>query len=192
MAYLILGLILFLGTHSIRIFAESWREKQISKWGEQAWQGVYSLISIVGFILLIWGFSQAWSETDLLWNPPIWTKYLAALFTLISFIFFAAAYVPGTKIKAKLGHPMILGVKLWAFAHLISNGSVADIVLFGSFLIWAILDFRASRRREKIAKDIPIFIGYKRDIMVIIIGGIAWGIFAFYLHGLLIGVKPLT
>lgn len=192
MAYLIVGLILFLGTHSIRIFAESWRDKQIRIRGEQVWQGVYSLISIAGFILLVWGFSEARTETHLLWHPPVWTKYLAALFTLISFIFFVAVYVPGTKIKAKLGHPMILGVKLWAFAHLISNGSVADIVLFASFLTWAVLDFRSSRRREKTVRDIPVFISYKRDLMAIIIGCVAWGVFSFYLHGILIGVKPFS
>ena len=190
MVYLIIGVILFLGTHSIRIFADDWREQQISKRGEQAWQGVYSLLSLAGFILLIWGFGEARAETHFLWHPPVWTKHLAALFTLISFIFLTAVYVPGTKIKARFGHPMILGVKLWAFAHLIANGSVADVVLFGSFLLWAILDFRASRRREKHARDIPIFISYKRDAIAIIIGGALWYVFAFYLHGLLIGVKP--
>ena len=190
MIILIIGLILFLGTHSVRIYAFDWREGQIRKRGEKVWQGIYSLISLLGFVLIIWGYGEARAETQILWNPPIWTKHLAALLTIPAFILLFTPYIPGTKIKTKIGHPMILGVKLWALAHLISNGALVDIVLFGSFLLWAILDFRASRMRDRAAGTIYIFQGYKRDVIAIIIGLVTWAVFALYLHGLLIGVKP--
>lgn len=192
MLLLITGLILFLGTHSVRIYADNWRTAQISKQGEQTWQGIYSLLSLAGFALIIWGFGEARTATQILWYPPVWTKHLASLLTLISFIFIAAVYVPGTKIKAKLGHPMILGVKIWALAHLIANGSVADLVLFGSFLVWAILDFRSSRRRPKIADASSVVVSGKQDIIAIIVGTVLWAAFAFYLHGMWIGVKPFA
>lgn len=189
MLLLIIGLVLFLGTHSVRIYAESWRNAQIQKRGEQAWQGIFSFISIIGFLCIVWGFGDARTTSHMLWYPPAWTSYLASVLTAVAFVFFVAVYVPGTKIKAKLGHPMILGVKLWAFAHLLANGAVVHIILFGSFLAWAILDFRSSRRRDKAAGTIYIFQSYRRDAIAVVIGLVTWAVFAFYLHGVLIGVK---
>ena len=147
MTLLTLGLILFLGLHSLRIFADSWRTAQIARLGEKPWKGLYSLASIVGFVLLIEGFGRARAATVVLWSPPFWTHYVAAVLTLIAFVLVVAAYVPGTRIKSWVHHPMVLGVKVWAFAHLISNGTLADVVLFGSFLVWAIAVFASSRRR---------------------------------------------
>ena len=189
MLILILGLILFLGMHSVRIYAEPWRNAQINKRGLFTWQGIYSIISLIGFLLILWGYRDARLATAVLWHPPGWTKQLAALLTLPAFILFIAAYVPGTKIKATIGNPMIVGVKLWATAHLISTGTMLNIILFGAFLLWAILDFRTARRRDKAEGVTYEFISYSRDVMVIITGSIAWAVFAMYLHSMWIGVK---
>ena len=190
MLLLIIGLILFLGMHSVRIYADGFRAEQVRKRGEKVWQGLFSLVSLAGFLLIIWGYGDARLDSQILWHPPVWTKHLAALLTLPAFIFFVAAYVPGTKIKATLGHPMILGAKLWALAHLLANGALVDVVLFTSFLLWAVLDFRTSRRRDKADGTRYTFIGYSRDVIALVIGIVAWVVFALYLHGMWIGVKP--
>ena len=192
MLLLIIGLILFLGMHSVRIYASDWRAEQISKRGENTWMGFYSLVSIIGFLLIIWGYGDARLDTQILWHPPAWTKHLAALLILPAFILFVAAYVPGSKIKATLGHPMILGTKLWAFAHLLSNGALVNVILFASFLLWAILDFRTSRRRDKAAGTTYEFISYSRDAIATVVGLVAWAGFSIYLHGMWIGVKPFA
>ena len=135
--YLAAGLLLFLGVHSVRVFANDWRNQTLARIGEKPFKGVYALLSIVGFVLLVWGYGQARQQGVMLWNPPVATRHLAALLTLIAFVLLAAAYVPGNQIKAKLHHPMVLGTKVWALAHLLANGSVASVVLFGSFLLWS-------------------------------------------------------
>ena len=127
----------------------------------------------------------------MLWSPPFWTHYVAAVLTLIAFVLVVAAYVPRTRIKSKLHHPMVLGVKVWAFAHLISNGTLADVVLFGSFLVWAIADFAASRRRDRIAGTVYPPGTATKDAVAVVVGVVAWAVFAFWLHGWWIGVKPL-
>ena len=191
MSLLILGLIVFLGTHSLRIFADSWRGAQIARIGENPWKGLYSLVSVAGFVLLIWGYGRARSDTIVLWQPPPWTHYLAALLVLIAFVLIAAAYVRGTRIKGALHHPMLLGVKSWAFGHLIANGTLADVVLFGSFLVWAMVDFAASRRRDRVAGTVYPAGTVARDAIAIAIGVATWAVFAFYLHERWIGVRPL-
>ena len=192
MLLLILGLILFLGMHSVRIFADDFRTAQISKRGEGAWMGIYSLISILGFMLIIWGYGDARATSPILWNPPIWTKHLVTMLTLPVFILFGAAYVSGTKMKAVLGHPMILGTKLWAFAHLLVSGALVNVFLFGAFLLWAVLDFRSSRKRTKAAGITFEFAGYSRDAIAIVIGLLTWVVFSMYLHEMWIGVKPFA
>ncbi len=190
MTFLIFGLILFLSAHSVRIFADDWRTRQIARVGENAWMGWIALVSLVGFVLIIWGYDLAREVPIPLWEPPIWTRHLAALLTFLAFILIIAAYVPGTHIKSKLGHPMILGVKTWALAHLIANGMLADVVLFGSFLVWAIVDFIKSRKRDRVA-DTQYPVGViSRDIIAVVIGLVAWAVFAMFLHTKLIGVAP--
>ena len=190
MLWLILGLVLFLAPHSVRIVADDWRAARIASMGEHKWKLAYTIVSIAGFALIVYGYGQARMAPVVLYTPPVWTRHLAALLTLPAFVLIAAAYVKGTRIKARVGHPMILGVKVWALAHLIANGTLADVVLFGSFLVWAVLDFIASRRRDRAAG-----ISYppgpaSRDLIAIGAGGLAWAIFGFVLHGPLIGVRP--
>ena len=192
MTALILGLVIFLGAHSVRIFGEGWRSSTRQRIGENAYKGVYTLASLAGFALLVWGFGQARQQPVLLWTPMVWTRHVAALLMLVSFVLLAAAYVPGNGIKARTKDPMILGVKTWALAHLIANGTLADVVLFGSFLAWAVLDFRAARQRRKAGREpapsTPA--SGARTAVTVVAGVVAWAAFAFWLHGLLIGVRP--
>ncbi len=192
MTYLILGLVVFLGTHSVRIFAEDWRVRTIARMGQNPWKGIYSLISIAGFVLLVWGYGQARQAGGALYDPPLFMRHVTALFMLISFVLVAAAYVTGNHIKAAIGHPMAAGVKLWAFAHLLSNGSLAAVILFGAFLAWAIVDFIVARKRDRAAgTQYPAGSG-ARTAATVVAGVAAWAVFAFWAHLWLIGVAPFA
>lgn len=187
MTILILGLLLFLGAHSVRIVADDWRTRQIARLGEGAWKGGYTVVSLLGFGLIIWGYGLARLEPVPLWTPWIGGRHLASLLTLVSFVLLVAAYVPGNAIKAKLGHPMVLAVKVWALAHLLANHTLADLVLFGSFLVWAVLDFRSARRRPAV---VPVATSALRTALVVVIGLLAWAGFAMWAHAAWIGVRP--
>ena len=190
MTLLIAGLVVFLGAHSVRIVADPWRTRTIARVGEGPWKGVYSLVSLAGFALIVWGYGMARGTPVVLWTPPVWTRHLAALLTLPAFVLVTAAYVPGNRLKAAVGHPMIAGVKVWAFAHLVANGMLADVVLFGAFVAWAVVDFAASRRRDRLAGRSYPAGRVGGDLAVVGIGIVAWAVFAFVLHGPLIGVRP--
>ncbi|MEO7067630.1 MAG: NnrU family protein [Rhodanobacter sp.] len=191
MSVLILGLLIFLGVHSVRVFADDWRRQQIMRLGENRWKGLYTLASLIGFGLLCWGFGLARQQPVLLYVPPLALRHLNALFTLLAFVLVAAAYVPRNHLKAKFGHPMLLGVKLWAFGHLLATGMLHDVVLFGAFLLWAVVLFIVSRRRDRRAGTVYANGTLSGDVMVIVIGALAWIVFAFWLHLWLIGVKPM-
>ena len=192
MSALILGLLLFFATHSARIFADDARARFIAQHGLAKWKLGYSLLSIVGLALIVWGYGQARIEPVPLWPPPVWTRHLAALLTLPAFVLVAATYVPGTLMKAKLGHPMLAVVKLWALAHLIANGTLADLLLFGSFLVWAIADFASARRRDRAAGLVPPAGALGRDAVAVVVGLVAWFAFARHLHAWLFGVAPFA
>ena len=203
MTLLVLGLVLFLGAHSVRVFAEGWRTAMVARLGANGWKGAYSLASIIGLVLIVVGFGAARAQPVLLWVPPVWTRHLAALLNLVALVMLMAAYVPGNAIKARLKHPMILGVKVWAFAHLVSNQMLADVVLFGAFLAWAVLDFRAARARDRAdgatavtaataataatAVRAPALVP---TLVTVAVGVAAWAFIAFWAHGAWIGVKP--
>jgi uncharacterized membrane protein len=191
MLYLLLGLVVFLGVHSVRIFAEDWRNQTRARLGEAAWKGLYSLFSLAGLALLIWGFGQARQQPVQLWNPPTGMRHLASVLMLASFVLLAASYVPGNRIKARLHHPMVLGVKFWALAHLLANGTVAHVLLFGGFLAWAALDFRAARHRDRREHTRYPEGTTGATGVTVAIGVAAWIGFTLWLHGLLIGVRPL-
>lgn len=190
MQQLILGLAIFLGVHSTRIFAEDWRNARRAAMGEMAWKGAYSLLSLIGLVLIVVGYGQARLSPTLLWVSPTWAAHLAALLTLLSFVLLVATYVPGNAIKQRLKHPMILGVKVWALAHLLANGTLADLILFGSFLVWAVLCFRSARRREPApvtGRASPL-----ATALTVAIGLGAWAAFAMWGHAALIGVRPFA
>lgn len=192
MIYLILGLVLFLGVHSVRIVADDWRTARIAAMGEGKWKGIYAIVSIIGFVLICYGYGLARQAPINIWAPPLWTRHITALLTLPVFILLAAAYVPGSHIKAALKHPMTLSVALWALAHLLSNGRLDDILLFGGFLLWAAFVFRAARQRDRAQAIAYRATGMSRDVIVIVIGLAVWTVFALYLHGMLIGVRPFA
>jgi len=190
MTVLILGLVLFLGAHSVRIFADGWRTRTVARVGAGTWKGLYTVVSIAGLALIVWGFAQAKQQPVVLWQPPVAMKHLNSLFTLLAFVFLAAAYVPRNQIRARLHHPMVLGVKLWAFGHLLATGKLADVVLFGAFLLWAILDFRAARQRDRALGTTYPPGTLPGTLIAVVVGVVAWAVFAFWLHAAWIGVAP--
>ncbi|MGC4078834.1 MAG: NnrU family protein [Rubrivivax sp.] len=190
MTQLILGLVLFLGAHSVRIYGDDWRTRMRARLGENGFKGLYSVLSLVGLVLIVRGYGDARLDPVALWTPMLWTRHLAALLVLIAFVLNFAAYVPGNQIKAKLHHPMILGVKVWAFAHLLANHTLADVVLFGSFLVWAVLDYRSARQRDARAGTVYAPGRLSMTLVTVAVGVAGWAVFAFWLHGWLFGVRP--
>ena len=192
MLTLVAGLVLFLGAHSVRVFADGWRASTIARVGEKPWKGVYSLVSIAGFVLLVVGYGLARQQPVVLWSPPpVGLRHLASLLTLVAFVLVVATYLPGNQLKAKLHHPMILGVKAWALAHLLANNMLADLVLFGSFLAWAVLDYRAARQRDRQRGTVYPPGTASRTALTVVAGVVAWAVFAFWAHRVLIGVSPM-
>jgi len=192
MSYLVLGLVIFLGVHSVRIVAERWRTQQQLRLGPQGWRAAYSLVSVAGFVLIVWGFGLARQTPTQLWSPPVGMRHLAALLNLLAFVLVAAAYVPGNRIKTWVQHPMVAAVVLWALAHLLANGNLAHVVLFGSFMLWAVADFAAARQRDRLDAQAPTPAMRKgANGIAVAIGVASWVAFTLWLHGLLIGVRPL-
>ena len=192
MTLLIAGLIVFLGVHSLRIFAEDWRGRQIARLGPGAYKGIYSLASVLGLALVVVGYGQARVAPLVLWDPPLWARHLTALLTLFAFVLVVAAYVPRNRIKAAVGHPMILGVKIWAAGHLLSNGSAPDLLLFGGVLLWAAIDFRAARRRDRVQPPVRVRPTLTGTVATIVVGAGLWAAFALHLHVRLFGVRPFV
>jgi len=190
MLFLTLGLLLFLGTHSVRIVADGWRTRNRDRLGASRWRVLYSLLSMLGFVLITWGFGQARQAPVQLWSPPLGLRHLALLLTLLSFVLLAATYVPGNRIRARIRHPMSVAVMLWALAHLLANGNLAHVVLFGTFLIWSVLVFLAAKARD--ARDGSRYSkGTTGATGITVALGVAlWMASTLWLHGLLIGVRP--
>lgn len=189
MTILVVGLIVFLGIHSISIFATEFRDRTAARMGAGPWRGIYSLISLAGFVLLVWGYGLARREPVVLYSPPFWTHYVTAVLMLPVFPMIFAPYLPG-RIKASLKHPMLVAVKLWAVAHLISNGMLHDVLLFGGFLIWAVADrISYKHRTQRQLKTAPP--AARNDVIVVIVGLAIYVLFILWLHQKLIGVAPL-
>lgn len=190
MPILVLGLVIFLGAHSVRIFAEGFRTRMVARIGLMPWKAVYALVSIIGFVLIVIGFGLARHAPVLLYAPPLALKHLNALFVLVALVLFFASHAPPSHFKAWLHHPMAAGVAVWAAGHLMATGFLHDVVLFGAFLVWAVADFLAGRRRDRVENTHYAAGTAKGDIGAVVIGVIVWALFAFWLHGLLIGVNP--
>lgn len=191
MPLLIAGLVLFLGVHSIAIVAPSFRARTIQRMGEGAWKGLYALISLAGFVLICYGFGLARQAPVVLYSPPIWLHHLAFLVMLPVFPLLIAAYLPG-RIKTAAKHPMLAAVKFWAFAHLLANGSLADVLLFGGFLAWAVVDRISVKRRAmpQVLRTAPP--GPWNDAIAVVLGLAVYALLIGWAHVRLFGVSPLS
>ena len=192
MTYLVIGLLVFLGLHSVRIFADDWRSSVLQARGEGVYKGVYSLVSLAGFALIIYGFGAARETPVLLWSPPVAFRHVGSLLVLVAFVFLVAAYVPRNAIKVRLKHPMVLGVKTWALAHVLMTGRLETAVLFGAFLLWAVLDFVSLRRRDRAlgAGNGAVVVSKAATAFTVVVGLVAYALFAVVLHGMWIGIRP--
>ena len=187
MLLLVLGLVLFLGVHSVSIFAEPFRDRMAAK-SELGWKAAYGVASLLGIWLIVKGYGAARMDPVWLWTPPAWLSHLSALLVLRGFVFVVASYLPG-RISDALKHPQLVAVKLWAAAHLLVNGTLADLVLFGSFLAWAVADRISLKRRTP--RELPA--APRRaanDFIAIGVGLVAYLVFVFWAHRALIGVAP--
>ena len=191
MIYLLLGLLIFLGIHSVRIVADDWRTRMRKRAGPIAWKVMYSLLSVLGLALIVLGFGQVRQMPIELWNPPFLLRQVGSVINLGAFVLLAAAYVPGNQIRARVHHPMVQGVVLWSIAHLLANGNVGQMILFGSFLLWGVLDWIAATRRDQ-----HVGMLYSRGTsgatgITVVLGAGGWVVFTLWLHGILMGVRPL-
>jgi uncharacterized membrane protein len=188
MTLLILGLALFLGVHSVSIVAPAWRDAMQSRVGEGPWKGLYSLVSIAGFALIVVGYGMARQSPVVLYAPPTWLRHVALLLLLPVFPLLLAAYLPG-RIKTAAKHPMLLSVKLWAAAHLLANGNAADVLLFGGFLAWAVADRISFKHRAQ--RPLPGAPASPLNDVIAVVAGLAlYALFVFGGHAWLIGVAP--
>jgi uncharacterized membrane protein len=190
MTTLIAGLVLFFGLHSVSIVAPYWRERMLLMVGTGTWKGVYALLSGIGFVLMLVGYGHARHSPVVLYVPPGWFRYLSFALLLPVFPLLLAAYLPGA-IQSKAKHPMLAAVKLWASAHLLAVGTLADLLLFGSFLAWAIVD-RISVKQRRNVRSARASPWRFNDLIAIVLGLVLYALFVFRLHALLIGVSPLA
>jgi uncharacterized membrane protein len=189
MAWLIVGLVLFLGMHSVSIVAPAWRDAQVARFGERPWKGLYAVVSIVGFAMLVTGFGVMRHAPVVLYVPPAWGRHVTALLMLPVFPLFLATYLPG-RIKTAAKHPTLVSVKLWAVAHLIANGTLGDVLLFGGFLAWAVADRISMKRR--VQRPLPgAPAGRANDLIAIVVGLVLYGFFVAWAHQWLFGVSPM-
>jgi uncharacterized membrane protein len=192
MLVLVVGLVLFLGVHSVSIVARDWRTATIARLGEGPWKGLYSLASAVGLVLIVVGYGMARRDPTVLYTPPAALRHLALVVMLPVFPLLFAAYLPG-RIRAATKHPFLLAVKVWAFAHLLANGTLADVLLFGAFLAWAVAD-RISVKRRPAAQthEVPAAPARPTNDAVALVGGlVVYAVFLLWAHRWIIGVSPL-
>jgi uncharacterized membrane protein len=188
MLTLVVGLAIFLGIHSIVIFAPRLRAQAVARLGEGPWKGMYALVSLFGFVLICYGFGMTRQSPTVLYTPPHWIRHVTFLIMLPVFPLILAAYLPG-RIKAALKHPMLAAVKFWALAHLLANGTLADVLLFGGFLAWAVADRISLKHRTQTVPTAPP--GKFNDAIAVIAGLGLYGFFIAWAHARLFGVSPL-
>jgi uncharacterized membrane protein len=190
MTILIIGLILFLGIHSVSIFSSAWREKMMTRMGVWPWQAIFSVVAIAGFVLIVYGYGMARQDPLIIYTPPTWLRHVAMLLLVFIFPLLLATYLPG-RIQKATKHPMLAATKIWAFAHLLANGALADVVLFGGFLAWAVVDRISLKRRTPL--PVPGAPPSRlNDLLAIVLGLGLYVAFVLWLHQLLIGVSPIA
>lgn len=190
MTVLLTGLILFFAVHSVSIVYPAWRDRVAARIGEGSWKGIYSVVAIVGLVLIVWGYGLARQNPVVLYVPPIGLRHVSLLLMIFVFPLLFAAYLPG-RIKTATKHPMLAATKIWAFAHLLANGMLADVLLFGSFLVWAVADRISMKHREQ--RPIPQAPPSRaNDAIAIALGLGVYIAFIFGLHSWLFGVSPIA
>jgi uncharacterized membrane protein len=186
MNVLLLGLVIFFGVHAVSIVNDPWRDRMAAKLGEWTWKGLYALVAIAGFALIVWGYGIARLDPVVVYTPPDLLHPVAMVLLVPVFPLLLAAYLPG-RIQTAAQHPMLVATKLWAVAHLLANGTLADVVLFGAFLVWAVLDRISMKHRTQ--RPIPGIPPTRANDLIAVVGGLAlYAAFALWLHGWLIGV----
>jgi uncharacterized membrane protein len=189
MCLLIAGLVIFFGAHSIAILSPRLRDSLRARLGEGTWKGIYSIVSLLGFVLICKGFVLARLTPVVLYTPPAWLRYVAAVLMLPVFPLVFASFLPG-RIRTAMKHPLLAGVKFWALAHLLANGTLADVLLFGSFLAWAVIDrISLKRRPPQLLRTAPL--RPWNDAAAVAVGLSVYALFLFGAHRWLFGVAPL-
>ena len=193
MLVLILGIVVFLGIHSVRMLAPQWRLDRIAAMGEGTWKGVYSLVSLAGLVLLIWGYVLARPLAPVIYVTPFWMVHLTILLMALALISLMVSNLKPGKLKPILKHPMLLAVKIWAMAHLLVNGDLASVLLFGGFLAWAVVDRISEKKRLQagLTRN-PVAGPVKWDVVAVVGGTILYLAFVLVLHKWLIGVPPIV
>lgn len=189
MGILLAGLIVFLGIHTVQMVAPDWRQARIDAMGVNAWRGLYSLVSLAGLGLIIWGYSLARYETDFLYVSPDWMVLVTMGLMLIALVLMIAREMPPGYIKTRISHPMITGIMLWAVAHLLVNGDTASLLLFGSLLVWAIFNRISVGRRPPVTFE---FVSVRYDLMALVAGILVWLLLIVWLHPILFGVEVIA
>jgi uncharacterized membrane protein len=193
MLSLVFGLVLFLGIHSLQSSAPQVRQNGIARWGALGFKAVYSAVAVLGLYLLVQGYGQARLDPVVLWTPPRGMQHATILLMWVAMVLLVASYVPDNQIKAKLRHPMTLSVKVWALGHLLSNGNLADVLLFGGFLIWSVLVFRGARQRDRMSMRMAPEGRLLGTVLAVVVGTSVWAAFLMGgLHVWLVGVMPFT
>lgn len=190
MTLFVAGLLVFFGVHSISIVAPRWRDAQAARMGENGWKGLYALVSIVSLVAMIYGYGLARQTPVVVYAPPIALRHLTLLLMLPVFPLLIAAYLPG-RIKRLTRNPMLLAVILWGVSHLLANGTLNDLLLFGAFLIWAVADLISVNRRANV-HPVPGAPASSMNDVIVVVGGLA--LYAFMLlwaHARVVGVSPL-
>lgn len=192
MAILVLGLVIFLGLHSTRIFAEGARANAMARLGENQWKGLYSLLSAIGLVLIVWGFARARFDAAQLWTPPPGARHATILLMLASMLLLAGYFVKRSHIAVAVHHPMVWSVAVFGAAHLIANGSAADVLLFGAFLVWALADLASSYARDRRNAVVYPEPSWGATFGATVLGLALFAAIGLWLHGLLFGVSPMA
>jgi uncharacterized membrane protein len=186
---LILGLILFLGIHSIRVVAPAGRDAMIGRMGEGPFKGLYSIVSLIGFVLIVWGFALTAGEPTFLYAPPFWLRHVTELVMLVALILAIASGMPASHIQQAVRNPLLIATILWAGAHLFVNGTVGTTVLFGAFLVWAVVVLVAQRSQPAAARPAA---SWRFDVIAVVVGAVLYGLLVWRAHLWLFGVSPIA
>lgn len=186
MTILIIGILVFLGVHSVRMLAPGWRDARLATMGEGPWKGSFALVALAGLVLIVWGYSQARLQSPVLYVAPYWLVHLTLLLMVFAFVSLMVSQLPAGRLKPILRHPMLLAVKIWAVAHLLVNGDLASVLLFGSLLAWAVWNRIALKRR---GSPLPVAGPLTWDIAAVVSGVALWALFIWKLHEWIAGVS---